>query len=203
MCLHVTVLSADDWRSFTLILQALDYSNHSVPAVTNLIDEATYSGLIDPSAEWHTLNHNGARTRLTYRIRVKCDDFYYNLTCTKFCRARDDPFGHYRCNPNGDKECIEGWKGTNCEEPVCKNGCHPIHGKCDKPGSCKSQRTRRQRRSSIEEEASRYWLYWVVSRSCGGHDLRPRIKEDPYSTGGGGLRVVTTYADLQEDVFVG
>ncbi|XP_071054317.1 protein jagged-1b isoform X3 [Onthophagus taurus] len=123
-------------RSFTLILQALDYSNHSVPAVTNLIDEATYSGLIDPSAEWHTLNHNGARTRLTYRIRVKCDDFYYNLTCTKFCRARDDPFGHYRCNPNGDKECIEGWKGTNCEEPVCKNGCHPIHGKCDKPGSC-------------------------------------------------------------------
>lgn len=82
----------------------------------NLIEEATYSGIIDPSAEWHTLNHGGPRTRLTYRIRVKCDDFYYNATCTKFCRARDDPFGHYRCNANGDKECIEGWKGTNCEE---------------------------------------------------------------------------------------
>ncbi|KAK9747061.1 EGF-like domain [Popillia japonica] len=123
-------------RSFTLILQALDYSNHSLITAINLIEEATYSGIIDPSAEWHTLNHGGPRTRLTYRIRVKCDDFYYNATCTKFCRARDDPFGHYRCNANGDKECIEGWKGTNCEEPVCKAGCHPIHGKCERPGLC-------------------------------------------------------------------
>ncbi|XP_025830978.1 protein jagged-1b [Agrilus planipennis] len=102
-------------RSFTLILQAVDYSNVSLPASSNIIEEATYSGIIDPSAEWHTLNHRGSRARLTYRVRVKCDTHYYNATCTKFCRPRNDKFGHYRCNSNGDKECIEGWKGTNCE----------------------------------------------------------------------------------------
>lgn len=87
----------------------------SVTVSTNVIEEATYSGIIDPSAEWHTLNHRGLRARLTYRIRVQCDKYYYNATCTKFCRPRDDQFGHHVCTPNGDKSCIEGWKGPNCE----------------------------------------------------------------------------------------
>lgn len=86
-----------------------------VAVTNNIIEEATYSGIIDPSAEWHTLNHRGPKARITYRVRVKCDNHYYNATCTKFCRPRDDKFGHYRCDANGDKECIEGWKGVNCE----------------------------------------------------------------------------------------
>ncbi|XP_017780565.1 PREDICTED: protein jagged-1b isoform X2 [Nicrophorus vespilloides] len=126
-------------RSFTLILQAVDHSNYSLPVTNKVIEEATYSGIIDPSADWHTLNHRGARARLTYRVRVQCDSHYYNTTCTKFCRPRDDQFGHYRCDANGDKECISGWKGSeaNCETAVCKSGCHPVHGKCDVPGECK------------------------------------------------------------------
>jgi jagged-like protein len=84
-------------------------------ATNDIIEEATYSGIIDPSAEWHTLNHRGPRARLTYRVRVKCDSHYYNATCTKFCRPRDDKFGHYICDANGDKECIEGWKGSTCD----------------------------------------------------------------------------------------
>ncbi|KAJ8924005.1 hypothetical protein NQ315_006781 [Exocentrus adspersus] len=102
----------------------------------NIIEEATYSGIIDPSAEWHTLNHRGQRASLTYRVRVKCDTHYYNSTCTKFCRPRDDKFGHFICDANGDKECIGGWKGPTCEVAVCKPGCHPIHGKCDNPEEC-------------------------------------------------------------------
>lgn len=86
-----------------------------VPATNNIIEEATYSGIIDPSAEWHTLNHRGPRARLTYRVRVKCDTHYYNSTCTKFCRPRNDKFGHFICDVNGDKECIEGWKGSTCD----------------------------------------------------------------------------------------
>lgn len=88
----------------------------TITLVSNdIIEEATYSGIIDPSPEWHTLNHRGPKARLTYRVRVQCDSHYYNATCTKFCRARDDKFGHYRCDMNGDKECIHGWKGSNCE----------------------------------------------------------------------------------------
>lgn len=84
-------------------------------ATNDIIEEATYSGIIDPSNEWHTLNHRGPKARLTYRVRVKCDSHYYNATCTKFCRPRDDKFGHYICDSNGDKECIEGWKGATCD----------------------------------------------------------------------------------------
>ncbi|XP_066997092.2 protein jagged-1b [Anabrus simplex] len=123
-------------RSFTLILQAVDYDNSTHPPSNHVIDEATYSGIILPSTTWHTLNCEGNTSRITYRVRVQCDQHYFNHTCTKFCRPRDDKFGHYRCDVNGDKECIPGWRGTNCEIAECKKGCHPIHGKCDQPGGC-------------------------------------------------------------------
>ncbi|XP_072376666.1 protein jagged-2 [Diabrotica undecimpunctata] len=123
-------------RSFTLILQAVDHNNFSSPATNNIIEEATYSGIIDPSPEWHTLNHRGPRARLTYRVRVICDTHYYNSTCTKFCRPRNDSFGHFICDQNGEKQCIDGWKGATCEKAACKPGCHPIHGKCENPGEC-------------------------------------------------------------------
>ncbi|XP_046687565.1 protein jagged-1b isoform X1 [Homalodisca vitripennis] len=123
-------------RSFTLILQAFDHNNYSIPERNEQIEEASYSGIILPSAEWHTLNHLGSTARITYRVRVQCDLNYYNSTCTKFCRPRNDKFGHYNCDRNGDKECITGWKGANCEIAVCKTGCHPNHGKCDNPGDC-------------------------------------------------------------------
>ncbi|XP_065167947.1 protein jagged-1b-like [Atheta coriaria] len=123
-------------RSFTLILQAVDHNNYSDPVSNNLIEEATYSGIIDPSADWHTLDFKGRQARLTYRVRVQCNTHYYNATCTKFCRPRDDKFGHYMCDSNGDKVCIDGWKGNNCETAKCKDGCHSEHGKCDNPWEC-------------------------------------------------------------------
>ncbi|KAK3912487.1 Protein jagged-1b [Frankliniella fusca] len=123
-------------RSFTLILQALDLANLSDPGSERVIEEASYSGIIVPSAEWYTLTHRGPVAWLTYRVRVQCDQHYFNATCTKFCRPRDDKFGHYTCDHNGDKVCIAGWMGANCEIAVCKAGCHPLHGKCDVPGDC-------------------------------------------------------------------
>ncbi|XP_049960051.1 protein jagged-1b [Schistocerca serialis cubense] len=123
-------------KSFTLILQAVDLDNSTQPGRTRVIEEATFSGIIVPSSAWHTLNYDGNNSRITYRVRVQCDSHYFNLTCTKFCRPRDDKFGHYRCDVNGDKQCIDGWQGPNCESAVCKAGCHPIHGKCDHPGGC-------------------------------------------------------------------
>ena len=51
-----------------------------------------------------------------YRIRVMCDEHYYNTTCSKFCRPHDDRLGHYTCNGNGDKVCMEGWLGPDCDK---------------------------------------------------------------------------------------
>lgn len=81
-----------------------------------IIERTVYSGIILPSTEWHTLLHTGTAAKINYRIRVMCDPYYHNSTCTVFCRPRNDKFGHYTCNSKGEKVCLEGWKGATCEE---------------------------------------------------------------------------------------
>lgn len=83
---------------------------------TGLIEEAWWSGIVEPGAEWHALRHAGAAAALAYRVRVTCQPNYYNTTCTTFCRPRDDKFGHYTCSAQGDKHCLPGWQGDNCEK---------------------------------------------------------------------------------------
>lgn len=123
-------------RSFTFILDAVDYNNYTSPPVNQIIERNVYSGIILPSTEWHTLLHTGPAAKISYRIRVTCDPYYYNSTCTVLCRPRNDRFGHYSCSERGDKVCLPGWTGPICENVVCKEGCHPIHGFCEKPGEC-------------------------------------------------------------------
>uniref|UniRef100_A0A182JD50 Delta-like protein n=1 Tax=Anopheles atroparvus TaxID=41427 RepID=A0A182JD50_ANOAO len=103
-------------KSFTLILQALDMYNESYSISEQLIDETSYSGVVLPSHDWHTLDHIGKSARITYRVRVQCADNYYNTTCTTFCRPRNDQFGHYTCGKEGNKVCLPGWQGANCEK---------------------------------------------------------------------------------------
>ncbi|KAI9551524.1 serrate [Daphnia sinensis] len=132
-------------RSFTLMLEAIDYNNSTRQSGDSgsrrEIERAVYSGILEPSADWHSLTHEGSgvngHVRLTYRVRVQCEPNYYNATCTKFCRPRNDMFGHYECDRNGDKTCMPGWTGATCETAVCKPGCHPINGQCEQPGECR------------------------------------------------------------------
>ncbi|CAG0882501.1 unnamed protein product [Cyprideis torosa] len=132
----------DDEKSFTLVLEAWEGSHNASSNATDfaqmdsLIDRATFSGLIIPGTGWHNLKHNGEHIRIIYRIRVMCNPNYYNTTCSKYCRPRYDRFGHYTCDQMGNKECIVGWRGPNCETAICKPGCHAEHGQCSKPGEC-------------------------------------------------------------------
>lgn len=120
-----------------LVEVLLTITNHltNLLLLPAIIEEVAYSGLILPPSDWKTLNHNGKNARITYGIRVICDEFYYNDTCTTFCRPRNDRFGHYACDDKGQKICLQGWTGVTCEEPVCENGCGS--GSCKEPGICK------------------------------------------------------------------
>ncbi|CAH0690436.1 unnamed protein product [Spodoptera exigua] len=111
-------------RSFTLILQAYDDFEYSDPEA-GLVEEAWWSGIVEPSAEWHALQHAGAAAAVAYRVRVLCQPNYYNTTCTTFCRPRDDKFGHYSCTAEGAKRCLPGWQGDNCEKRDCVQGGLP------------------------------------------------------------------------------
>ena len=83
-----------------------------------LIERASHSGIILPGPEWHRWTYNGPTASVIYQVRVMCDQHYYNTTCTKFCRPRNDKFGHYTCDHNGDKVCRTGWMGSNCETGI-------------------------------------------------------------------------------------
>lgn len=79
-----------------------------------LIEKASHSGMINPSPQWQKLTHNGPVAQFEYQIRVSCDEHYYGFGCNKFCRPRDEFFGHYTCDYNGNKTCLEGWSGPDC-----------------------------------------------------------------------------------------
>ena len=80
-----------------------------------MIEMSSHSGMINPSPNWQKLTHNGHVAQFEYQIRVSCDEHYYGFGCNKFCRPRNDFFGHYTCDSNGNKTCLEGWSGADCD----------------------------------------------------------------------------------------
>ncbi|EUB61232.1 Delta-like protein [Echinococcus granulosus] len=74
--------------------------------------------------------------RLTLSYRFACPPDYYGEACERYCSPRDSLLGHYKCDPkDGRIVCLPGWRGSQCNEALCKNGC--LHGTCDSPGVCK------------------------------------------------------------------
>ncbi|XP_062901478.1 protein jagged-2-like isoform X1 [Mobula hypostoma] len=123
-------------RSYTLILEAWDQDN-ATSGEGQLIERGSQTGMINPGGPWMTLQYNGPVAHFNYSIRVRCEEHYYGTGCNKLCRPRDDFFGHFMCDQNGNKLCMEGWMGQDCKKAICKQGCHSIHGGCDVPGECK------------------------------------------------------------------
>nr|XP_023652067.1 protein jagged-1 [Paramormyrops kingsleyae] len=121
-------------RAYTLILEALDWTNSSSGSSSEVIERTSISGMINPSPDWQTLKHNGPVAQFEYQIRVACDEHYYGFGCNKFCRPRDEFFGHYTCDNNGNKTCLEGWSGPECNKAICRQGCSAEHGSCKVPG---------------------------------------------------------------------
>uniref|UniRef100_UPI00398ED02F protein jagged-1-like n=1 Tax=Pristiophorus japonicus TaxID=55135 RepID=UPI00398ED02F len=124
-------------RSYSLILEAWVADNDS--GSQRLIERITHSGMVNPGDQWQHRRHHGRTAHIDYNIRVRCDENYYGVSCNKLCRPRDDFFGHYTCDPMGNKVCVEGWIGTQCTQAVCKQGCHGTRGYCEEPGQCKCQ----------------------------------------------------------------
>ncbi|XP_076138149.1 uncharacterized protein LOC143121600 isoform X1 [Alosa pseudoharengus] len=123
-------------KSFSLVLEALDHDNETEQVREQLIERVLLSSMLNPSEQWQLFKHHGQHLELEFRLRFHCEANYYGSACNRFCRARDDFFGHFDCDVAGTKVCKEGWTGPECLEAVCRQGCHQDHGTCKQPGEC-------------------------------------------------------------------
>ncbi|KAH0631568.1 hypothetical protein JD844_005962 [Phrynosoma platyrhinos] len=127
-------------RSYSLVLEAWDAANDTdvtSPGAGQLMERVTRSGMLNPGEGWQDLWHHGRSTLLDYRVRVRCQEHYYGPACNLLCRPRDDFFGHHSCDAAGNKVCLDGWTGDECQRAVCRQGCHETHGFCEEPGECR------------------------------------------------------------------
>lgn len=118
-----TRFSLNQLNTFDLILYALVLTYHllNLPffffkGEDLLIERVAHAGMINPEDRWKTLQFNGPVAHFEVQIRVKCDENYYSALCNKFCGPRDDFVGHYTCDQNGNKACMEGWMGEECKQ---------------------------------------------------------------------------------------
>ncbi|XP_026783527.3 protein jagged-1b isoform X1 [Pangasianodon hypophthalmus] len=125
-------------KSFSLVIEALDHDNATSEPVgqEELIDRVLLSSMLNPGEQWQSHKHHGRHFTLEYRLRFRCDTNYYGPLCNKFCRARDDFFGHFDCDTAGSKVCKDGWTGPECRQAVCKQGCNMARASCTLPGEC-------------------------------------------------------------------
>nr|CAB3238244.1 delta protein [Phallusia mammillata] len=138
--------------TFTLIVDILHVRNEGESTLLSTRgDNIIISRLIKSAAALPTLSNDRTwiapqpyrhrDSELQYSYRVRCQPHQYGNGCSIYCQPRDDMFGHYTCNENGEKVCLPGWTGNKdrkyCTEPICMKGCHPEHGMCDRPNECK------------------------------------------------------------------
>lgn len=89
-----------------------------------LISRMATQQKLDAGSTWTQGVQQETSTRLEYEYRMVCSAHYYGKDCDTLCRPRDDQFGHYTCDSNGNKICLDGWqKDPNNEEgDYCTKG---------------------------------------------------------------------------------
>ena len=83
--------------------------------IVELISRLGIQQWLSIGPEWRDRSYtsNGGQS-FNYSYRVTCLENYYGESCDKYCKPRDDKFGHYNCSGNGDVLCHEGWDGEYC-----------------------------------------------------------------------------------------
>ncbi|XP_062325934.1 delta-like protein 4 isoform X1 [Osmerus eperlanus] len=126
--------------AFSLIIEAWHSPSDDQPEDTTnsdlLINYFAMQRKLGVGQDWSQGVQSGKQTELRYSYRFICKENYYGDSCSKICVPRDDRFGHYTCNTEGQISCLQGWRGEYCEEPVCLEGCSTKNGNCSQPGEC-------------------------------------------------------------------
>ncbi|XP_077579023.1 uncharacterized protein LOC144200652 isoform X2 [Stigmatopora nigra] len=125
--------------TFSLILEARNAQSAGVESAekqNNLISRVATRRQLRVGEDWSQDVHFGQRGHLRYSYRAVCDQHYHGEACAAYCRPRNDTFGHFACQRDGRRQCLDGWDGEYCAQPICASGCSGEHGFCQAPGEC-------------------------------------------------------------------
>eukprot|EP00106_Octopus_bimaculoides_P004008 XP_014771450.1 PREDICTED: neurogenic locus protein delta-like [Octopus bimaculoides] len=125
-------------QSFTLSVEAWhdNLRNRTLRDPRYMIQRVVDTNIVKPSHKWVKKVMRSNITMMSFEYRVVCKKNYYGEACDHFCRVRDDELGHYYCTENGTLKCMDGWKGTYCDQAICPEQCHNSYGSCKKPKEC-------------------------------------------------------------------
>lgn len=96
-------------HSFLTLISSVDNQN-------NLVSRLATRRRLAIGEDWSQDVHFGEQSELRYSYHVFCEQFYFGDGCAEYCRPRNDTLGHYACDAEGNRICLEGWKGNYCSE---------------------------------------------------------------------------------------
>uniref|UniRef100_A0A3P8WDT2 Delta-like protein n=1 Tax=Cynoglossus semilaevis TaxID=244447 RepID=A0A3P8WDT2_CYNSE len=124
--------------TFSLIIEAWNAEStgpESIENQNNLISRLATRRHLAVGEEWSQDVHFGDQSELRYSYHVVCNEHYHGESCSAYCRPRNDTFGHYTCDEQGKRRCLDGWSGEYCSDAICATGCSK-NGFCESPGEC-------------------------------------------------------------------
>ncbi|KAK2846543.1 hypothetical protein Q5P01_009542 [Channa striata] len=125
--------------TFSLILEVWNAESSGVESTENqdnLISRLAARRQLTVGEDWSQDLHRGDQSELRFSYHVVCNEHYHGEACSSYCRPRNDTFGHYTCDAEGTRRCLDGWDGEYCTDPICAAGCSQVHGFCESPGEC-------------------------------------------------------------------
>ena len=94
----------------------------------DLLDRVIVDRTLGVSSSFSSVTRLGFYGVVTmqFEFRVMCESDYYGSDCTVRCTSRDDAMGHYSCDSNGNRVCLDGYSGVDCltgkyESSVCNS----------------------------------------------------------------------------------
>ncbi|KAF3693386.1 Delta-like protein C [Channa argus] len=125
--------------TFSLIIEAWNAESAGLESTenqNNLISRLVTRSKLTVGGDWSQGEHSGDESELRFSYHVVCNEHYHGEDCTSYCRPRNDTFGHFTCDAEWKRQCLDGWSGEYCTDPICAPGCSQEHGFCDSPGEC-------------------------------------------------------------------
>ncbi|XP_015257602.1 PREDICTED: delta-like protein 3 [Cyprinodon variegatus] len=126
--------------SFSLILEAWTADSSDLKAAgdqSNLLSRMTSLRRQTVGEKWSQDVQQDNQSQLDFAYRVVCIENYHGEDCSAYCRPRNDTFGHFNCDAEGNRQCLDGWSGQYCTDPICAGGCGEDRGFCESAGTCK------------------------------------------------------------------